>query len=116
MIWLKLIIPVFRPKIDETTNYILNLNPDIIFSFYFRRLILMKIILKPRLVLIIFMVLYCLNIAVKRISIGLLVNGGLHWCHTSSHDERSHDEGDIVDQRGFDIAFTDTSLDVFIKV
>ena len=26
------------------------------------------------------------------------------------------DEGDIVEQRGFDIAFTDTSLDVFIKI
>lgn len=51
MIWLRLIISLYLDqKIDEeATNYILNLNPDIIFSFYFRRLIPNEIILKSRL-------------------------------------------------------------------
>ena len=104
-------------KIDEeATTYILNLNPDIIFSFYFRRLIPNEIILKPRLgaynlhgaLLPKYRGQTCINWAV--------VNGETHTGATLHLMTEKADEGDIVDQRGFDIAFTDTSLDVFIKV
>lgn len=50
----------------------------------------------------------CINWAV--------VNGETHTGATLHLMTEKADEGDIVDQRGFDIAFTDTSLDVFIKV
>ena len=118
MIWLRLIISLYLDqKIDEeATNYILNLNPDIIFSFYFRRLIPDEIILKPRLgaynlhgaLLPKYRGQTCINWAV--------VNGETHTGATLHLMTEKADEGDIVDQRGFDIAFTDTSLDVFIKV
>lgn len=50
----------------------------------------------------------CINWAV--------VNGETRTGATLHLMTEKADEGDIVDQRGFDIAFTDTSLDVFIKV
>lgn len=111
-------IPVFRPKkIDEeAAEYIKQLKPELIFSFYFRRLIPNEIILMPRLgsynmhgaLLPKYRGQTCINWAV--------VNGEKRTGATLHLMTEKADEGDIVDQRAFDIAFSDTSLDVFKKV
>lgn len=111
-------IPVFRPKkIDENAAAnIKQLKPEIIFSFYFRRLIPNEIILMPRLgaynlhgaLLPKYRGQTCINWAV--------VNGEKHTGATLHLMTEKADEGDIVDQRSFDIAFTDTAIDVFKKV
>ena len=106
-------IPVYRPKkIDEEiTQYIKQLQPELIFSFYFRRLIPNEIILMPRLgsynmhgaLLPKYRGQTCINWAV--------VNGEKRTGATLHLMTEKADEGDIVDQRGFDIAFTDTAID-----
>ena len=111
-------IPVFRPKkIDaDACAHIQKLNPDIIFSFYFRRLIPDEIILRPRLgsynlhgaLLPKYRGQTCINWAV--------VNGEKHTGATLHLMTDKADEGDIVAQRSFDIAFSDTALDVFKHV
>ena len=111
-------IPVFRPKkIDEeAVAHIKQLKPELIFSFYFRRLIPNEIILMPRLgsynmhgaLLPKYRGQTCINWAV--------VNGEKRTGATLHLMTERADEGDIVDQRGFDIAFSDTSLDVFKKM
>lgn len=111
-------IPVFRPaKIDEdATKYIQKLNPDIIFSFYFRRLIPNEIILRPRLgaynlhgaLLPKYRGQTCINWAV--------VNGETKTGATLHLMTEQADEGAIVQQRSITIEFTDTALDVFKKI
>lgn len=111
-------IPVFRPKkIDEeAVAHIKQLKPELIFSFYFRRLIPNEIILMPRLgsynmhgaLLPKYRGQTCINWAV--------VNGEKRTGATLHLMTERADEGDIVDQRSFDIAFSDTSLDVFKKM
>ena len=111
-------IPVFRPKkIDEeTAQYIKQLKPELIFSFYYRRLIPNEIILMPRLgsynlhgaLLPKYRGQTCINWAV--------VNGEKYTGATLHLMTEKADDGDIVDQRSFEIAFTDTSIDVFKKV
>ena len=111
-------IPILRPKkIDEeASNYILNLNPDIIFSFYFRRLIPNEIILKPRLgaynlhgaLLPKYRGQTCINWAV--------VNGETRTGATLHLMTEKADEGDIVDQRGLYRYLPNKLLYFFIKV
>lgn len=111
-------LPVFRPaKIDaEATKYIQKLNPDIIFSFYFRRLIPNEIILKPHLgaynlhgaLLPKYRGQTCINWAV--------VNGETKTGATLHLMTEQADEGAIVEQRSIDIKFTDTALDVFNNI
>lgn len=111
-------IPVFRPaKIDaDATEHILKLNPDIIFSFYFRRLIPDEIILRPRLgaynlhgaLLPKYRGQTCINWAV--------VNGETTTGATLHLMTDKADEGDIIMQESVDIAFSDTALDIFQKI
>lgn len=111
-------LPVFRPKKidDEATAYIKNLQPELIFSFYFRRLIPDEIIAMPRLgsynmhgaLLPKYRGQTCINWAV--------VNGETKTGATLHLMTDKADEGDIVAQKSIDIAFTDTALDVFKRV
>ncbi len=111
-------IPVFRPaKItDEVSAQIKSFNPELIFSFYFRRLIPDDIILSPRLgsynlhgaLLPKYRGQTCINWAV--------VNGEKQTGATLHLMTKEADNGDIVAQKSFAIKFTDTALDVFHKV
>ncbi len=111
-------INVYRPaKIDaKIAADIKKLQPELIFSFYFRRLIPDDIIAMPRLgsynlhgaLLPKYRGQTCINWAV--------VNGETRTGATLHQMTDKADEGDIVDQRGFDIAFTDKAIDVFKKV
>lgn len=111
-------LPVFRPKkIDaEATTYIKSLKPELIFSFYFRRLIPDEIIAMPRLgsynmhgaLLPKYRGQTCINWAV--------VNGETQTGATLHLMTDKADEGDIVAQRSCEIAFTDTAIDVFKRI
>lgn len=111
-------IPVFRPaKItDEIAQEIKQLEPELIFSFYFRRLIPNEIILAPRLgsynlhgaLLPKYRGQTCINWAV--------VNGETRTGVTLHLMTDKADEGGIAAQSSCDIAFSDTSLDVFKKI
>lgn len=111
-------LPVSRPKkIDEqATEYIKSLKPELIFSFYFRRLIPDEIIAMPRLgsynmhgaLLPKYRGQTCINWAV--------VNGETKTGATLHLMTDKADEGAIVAQRSCEIAFTDTAIDVFKRI
>ena len=111
-------IPVFRSaKItEEMAKEIRAFKADLIFSFYYRRLIPNDIILSPRLgsynlhgaLLPKYRGQTCINWAV--------VNGEKRTGATLHKMTAKADDGDIVAQYGFDIAFEDTAIDVFHKV
>ena len=111
-------LPVFRPaKIDAAeTKRIMDFKPELIFSFYYRRLIPDIVIKLPRLgsfnlhgaLLPKYRGQTCINWAV--------INGESKTGATLHAMTDKPDAGGIVDQRSIDIAFDDTALDVFKKI
>ena len=111
-------IPVRTPrKLDEAEQeYFLSLKPELVLSFYYRALIPKAVLDAPRLgaynihgaLLPKYRGRACVNWAV--------LNGESQTGATLHVMTEKADRGDIVDQEAVPIEFTDTALDVFMKV
>ncbi|MDO5115371.1 MAG: formyltransferase [Synergistaceae bacterium] len=111
-------IPVRKPpKIDEAEiKYISSLEPELLFSFYYRALIPKAALDIPRLgaynihgaLLPKYRGRACVNWAV--------LNGERETGATLHVMTEQADRGDIVDQQAVPIEFSDTAHDVFLKV
>ena len=111
-------IPVRTPlKLDESElEYFLSLKPELVLSFYYRALIPKAVLDAPRLgaynihgaLLPKYRGRACVNWAV--------LNGERQTGATLHVMTEKADCGDIVDQEAVPIEFTDTALDVFMKV
>lgn len=112
-------LPVFTPdgvKTPETLDRIRNLQPELIFSFYYRDIIPEEILEMPRLgafnmhgsLLPKYRGRACVNWAIIH---GETETGPtLHWM------TKHPDEGDIVDQEKVPIGECDTAMDVMLKI
>ncbi len=100
----------------EDIKFCRDLDPELIFSFYYRALIPKEILLLPRLgaynmhgaLLPRYRGRACVNWAV--------LNGETRTGATLHVMTEKPDGGDIVDSEAVEIKFTDTALDVFLKV
>ena len=112
-------IPVHTPDSVNTPEWIARLRemqPDIVFSFYYRNLICQEILAIPRL--------GAFNLHGSllpkyrgRVPINWAVlNGEIRTGATLHHMVKRPDAGDIVDQEAVPIGPRDTAQDVFIKV
>ena len=112
-------IPVHTPDSVNTPEWIARLRemqPDIVFSFYYRNLICQEILAIPRL--------GAFNLHGSllpkyrgRVPINWAVlNGEIRTGATLHHMVKRPDAGDIVDQEAVPISPRDTAQDVFIKV
>lgn len=101
---------------DEDMEFCRTAAPELIFSFYYRALIPKEILLLPRLgaynmhgaLLPRYRGRACVNWAV--------LNGETRTGATLHVMTEKPDGGDIIDSEAVDIKFTDTALDVFLKV
>ncbi|MBQ9881557.1 MAG: formyltransferase [Synergistes sp.] len=101
---------------SEDIKFCRDLAPELIFSFYYRALIPKEILLLPRLgaynmhgaLLPRYRGRACVNWAV--------LNGETRTGATLHVMTEKPDGGDIVDSEAVEIKFTDTALDVFLKV
>ena len=112
-------IPIFKPrgvKGPDERELIRSLEPDIIFSFYYRDIIPSEILAIPRLgafnmhgsLLPKYRGRACVNWAI--------IHGETETGPTLHHMTEKADEGDIVAQKTVPIAFTDTAKDVTLKI
>jgi methionyl-tRNA formyltransferase len=112
-------IPVLAPKTPNTPAFachLRTLQPDLILSFYYRRLLSRELLAIPRL--------GCINLHGSllpkyrgRAPVNwVLVNGETQTGVTLHYMVEQADAGDIIAQRAVDIAFEDTALTLFEKV
>jgi methionyl-tRNA formyltransferase len=112
-------IPVFSPKTPNTPAFvraIRRLQPDVILSFYYRRLLSKALLAIPRLGGINLHGSLLPKYRGRSPVNWVLVNGETHTGVTLHYMTEEPDAGDIIAQRPVDIAFEDTALTLFKKV
>jgi methionyl-tRNA formyltransferase len=112
-------IPVLSPKTPNTPafiRYIRTLQPDLILSFYYRRLLSRELLAIPRLGGINLHGSLLPKYRGRAPINWVLVNGETHTGVTLHYMTEQADAGDIIAQRAVDIAFEDTALTLFERV
>ena len=112
-------IPVLSPKTPNTPGfmrYISTLQPDLILSLYYRRLLSRALLAIPRLGGINLHGSLLPRYRGRAPVNWVLVNGETHTGVTLHYMTEQADAGDIIAQRRVDIAFEDTALTLFEKV
>jgi methionyl-tRNA formyltransferase len=112
-------VPVLSPKSPNTPaviSRIATLQPDLILSFYYRRLLGRALLAIPRLGAINLHGSLLPKYRGRAPVNWVLVNGETHTGVTLHHMTSQADAGDIIAQRVVPIAFADTALTLFEKV
>jgi methionyl-tRNA formyltransferase len=105
-----------RPNTPAVIDYITTLQPDLILSFYYRRLLCQELLAIPRLGAINLHGSLLPKYRGRAPVNWVLVNGETHTGATLHYMTAQADAGDIIAQRVVDIAFEDTALTLFEKV
>lgn len=112
-------VPVLSPNTPNTpaiVSHITTLQPDLILSFYYRRLLCQALLAIPRLGAINLHGSLLPKYRGRAPVNWVLVNGETHTGVTLHYMIEQADAGDIVAQRVVPIAFEDTALTLFEKV
>jgi len=112
-------VPVLSPKSPNTPaviSRVATLQPDLILSFYYRRLLGQALLAIPRLGAINLHGSLLPKYRGRAPVNWVLVNGETHTGVTLHHMTSQVDAGDIIAQRVVPIAFEDTALTLFEKV
>jgi methionyl-tRNA formyltransferase len=112
-------LPVLSPKTPNTPpfmRHIRALQPDLILSFYYRRLLSRELLAIPRLGGINLHGSLLPKYRGRSPLNWVLVNGETHTGVTLHYMTEHADAGDIIAQRAVDIAFEDTASTLFEKV
>ena len=112
-------VPVLAPDTPNTPgviSQIATLQPDLILSFYYRRLLCQALLAIPRLGAINLHGSLLPKYRGRAPVNWVLVNGETHTGVTLHHMIAQADAGDIIAQRVVPIAFEDTALTLFEKV
>jgi methionyl-tRNA formyltransferase len=112
-------VPVLSPKTPNTPTFmrhIQTLQPDLILSFYYRRLLSQELLAIPRLGGINLHGSLLPKYRGRAPVNWVLVNGETQTGVTLHYMTEQADAGDIIAQRPVDIAFEDTALTLFEKV
>ena len=112
-------VPVLAPdtpNTPEVISHIAMLQPDLLLSFYYRRLLCPALLALPRLGAINLHGSLLPKYRGRAPVNWVLVNGETHTGATLHHMIAQADAGDIITQRVVSIAFEDTALTLFEKV
>jgi methionyl-tRNA formyltransferase len=112
-------LPVLSPKAPNTPTFIRHigaLQPDLILSFYYRRLLSRELLAIPRLGSINLHGSLLPKYRGRSPVNWVLVNGETQTGVTLHYMTEQADAGDIIAQRAVDIAFEDTALTLFGRV
>jgi methionyl-tRNA formyltransferase len=112
-------VPVLSPNTPNTPAFIAHmaaLQPDLILSCYYRRLLCRELLALPRLGAINLHGSLLPKYRGRAPVNWVLVNGETHTGATLHYMTEQADAGDIIAQRAVDIAFEDTALTLFEKV
>jgi methionyl-tRNA formyltransferase len=111
-------IPCYTSDVNEAKNIslLMEIQPDFIFSFYYRSMIKKEILDIPRRGALNMHGSYLPKYRGRVPVNWAVINGETETGATLHHMVEKPDAGDIVDQEKVDIAFTDSAFDVFNKV